>query len=526
MLQKIFFNKNIKAIKKAFIYFGLFFGLFVLVYGLFSNIHLQLLEGDSFWLIKTGENILQTQKIPKTDIFSWTAQGKKIIVYQWLFELFVGFIHLNFGLEKLVKLFAYFIYPIIFIFIPYFYLRKIWKITKPIILQVLLMPVLSFLMFFSVNIRPQVFTFLFLILQYIFLDYLRLKPNSKSRKIFIFCAFSFMYIIWANSHTGVFEGLTCIFLFFLGDLIQSKFLLRDNKLNSSSRLEYLNNQVFDWKFYLILFSICFLSSLVNPYGFEIYQHLFEIIFKQKEFNAGIGELGGGKNTTIIFFLSVFFVFHFVRYYKILSLRDYLPFVFFLTMSLFACRFFRESLLILIIIIPKMLQCLFGKYYLNIYKLKIFKFLRMLSLLKLSPVLPIILAFICLYADSDSLAMSSSGLKEFNDYKKTTEILNNFKPEKIKLFNDCVTGDYLIFNNIKHKITCDTRFDFYGNELCLKIDSVLDSPDKKTHEKYFKKNKINAVLVSKKYALSRHIENSENYKILYNTKNLILAVLMP
>jgi hypothetical protein len=44
-------------------------------------------EGDTWWHIRTGEEILVTHRMPHTDSYSWTAAGTDWIAYEWLGEV-------------------------------------------------------------------------------------------------------------------------------------------------------------------------------------------------------------------------------------------------------------------------------------------------------------------------------------------------------------------------------------------------------------------------------------------------------
>ncbi|MGH9775081.1 MAG: hypothetical protein ACRD50_09060 [Candidatus Acidiferrales bacterium] len=44
-------------------------------------------EGDTWWHLRAGEDILRTHRVPHTDSYSWTAAGTGWIAYEWLGEV-------------------------------------------------------------------------------------------------------------------------------------------------------------------------------------------------------------------------------------------------------------------------------------------------------------------------------------------------------------------------------------------------------------------------------------------------------
>ena len=51
---------------------------------------------DFWWHLKTGELIAQTHAVPRTDPFSYTADGRPWVVHEWLWEL-AAFIVYGYG---------------------------------------------------------------------------------------------------------------------------------------------------------------------------------------------------------------------------------------------------------------------------------------------------------------------------------------------------------------------------------------------------------------------------------------------
>src|SRR5215470_6215050 len=67
-----------------------------------------LADADIGWHIRTGEQILSTHSIPRTDSFSSTMEGKPWFAWEWLYDVLLGVVHRSMGLNGVVWLAALF----------------------------------------------------------------------------------------------------------------------------------------------------------------------------------------------------------------------------------------------------------------------------------------------------------------------------------------------------------------------------------------------------------------------------------
>jgi hypothetical protein len=63
-------------------------------------------DGDFWWHLKTGEYILNTRSIPKTDFFSFTNYGRAWVAHEWLSEAIFYVIYSRLGFNVLIVVFA------------------------------------------------------------------------------------------------------------------------------------------------------------------------------------------------------------------------------------------------------------------------------------------------------------------------------------------------------------------------------------------------------------------------------------
>src|SRR5580693_4482936 len=65
-----------------------------------------LADADIGWHIRTGELILATHSLPRTDPFSSTMQGRPWFAWEWLYDLALGILHQSSGLNGVAWLCA------------------------------------------------------------------------------------------------------------------------------------------------------------------------------------------------------------------------------------------------------------------------------------------------------------------------------------------------------------------------------------------------------------------------------------
>jgi hypothetical protein len=61
-----------------------------------------LTDSDTGWHIRAGEWILQSERVPATDLFSFTKAGQPWFAWEWLSDVLMAVIHHNFGLAGIV----------------------------------------------------------------------------------------------------------------------------------------------------------------------------------------------------------------------------------------------------------------------------------------------------------------------------------------------------------------------------------------------------------------------------------------
>lgn len=157
---------------------------------------------DFWWHLKTGEQIAQTNTIPRTDIFSYTAYGHEYIDHEWLFQLTQYWIFAAFGPAG-IAVAKCLVIAATLVIAGWYALRRGTGVIAA-----------TGLVFLSVAggitrliERPEIFTILFAVITYVLLDeYVR---GGEAR---LLVAVPLLAGLWANVHAAVIVGIVIQFL--------------------------------------------------------------------------------------------------------------------------------------------------------------------------------------------------------------------------------------------------------------------------------------------------------------------------
>lgn len=192
------------------------------------------IDPDFGWHIKTGEYISKSG-IPRTDIFSYTMPSFPWIDHEWLtnYLMFKAMEHIEYlGLAFIFSLLAL-LSLIASVGIPN-------NINKRIVFIIT-----AGVIFPAFGIRPQVISWLFLAILTIFLY----RENFwKKYKLFL----PVLFLIWVNLHGAFASGIVILGFFILFKTIRKRSIIID---------------------YYIVFFLCLVATLINPYGFRIWKEV-------------------------------------------------------------------------------------------------------------------------------------------------------------------------------------------------------------------------------------------------------------
>ncbi len=203
-------------------------------------------DADVWFHLKTGQYIIQTGQVPRTELSSFTNYGIPFVAHGWLSGLLFYVLYSLFGLHALTfltALLAAVAFWIVFrrtlahpIIASFSTLLAVWA-TLPII-----------------GVRPRVFTLLFASVYLALLD--NFARGGKGRRIWWLVP---LMTLWANLHGGFLIGFALIGVTLVGIPLDG-WASGGNIGDTWPRLKTL----------ALVFIGCLLAGLLNPYGLKLY----------------------------------------------------------------------------------------------------------------------------------------------------------------------------------------------------------------------------------------------------------------
>ncbi|MCF7908307.1 MAG: hypothetical protein K9L86_05510 [Candidatus Omnitrophica bacterium] len=185
---------------------------------------------DYFFHTKVGEYITISKVIPKTDIFSFTMNGKGWVDHEWLYQALIYRFHDSFGLQGFFIL-RIVLFSLIFFLLTVMVLKANWVFGFPLLVYGLQLALRRF------TLRPDNFSLLFMIIF--------LLPFVFKKK-WLLWLLPFVQLIWVNVHGFFFLGPLILILY----LILSKF----NKVSEDKDFYKMAKVVFFGSIFACLFT--------------------------------------------------------------------------------------------------------------------------------------------------------------------------------------------------------------------------------------------------------------------------------
>jgi hypothetical protein len=187
-------------------------------------------DSDAGWHIRTGEAILATGNLPRTDPFSFTRAGRPWFAWEWLADVATGGIHRANGLNGVALFYAAAITAGVWL-----WFRLHWALGGSFLIAGVMAPLLLSTCNIHWLARPHVLSWIFLLLAVF-----PRKPNLL--------VVGLVTALWANVHAS----------FFLAPVIALVFALED-------------------RWYLKAAGMALAGSLLNPYGAQLHYHVFRYL---------------------------------------------------------------------------------------------------------------------------------------------------------------------------------------------------------------------------------------------------------
>jgi hypothetical protein len=231
--------------------FGDLFFLVLLGILAFSPISNGLLrDADTGWHIRTGELILATRAIPRTDPFSYTRQGASWYAWEWMYDAVIAAIHHVSGLNGVV-LFSAAVISVTFALLFRFLLRRSGNLAVAASLTLLATAAAQVHML----ARPHVLSWLLTLL---WVENLLRFEEGETRALLWLPP---LMLVWVNVHAGFILGLGVLGVFIVGCMTRLVTAPQDGDRRKLAQL-------------LIVFSVCLLATLLTPYGYRLHMHVY------------------------------------------------------------------------------------------------------------------------------------------------------------------------------------------------------------------------------------------------------------
>jgi hypothetical protein len=227
-----------------------------------------LADSDIGWHIRTGELILATHSLPRTDPFSSTMQGQPWFAWEWLYDILLGILHQACGLNGVAWLCALLVAAIFAML-----LSQLLERGTGLLLAIVLMLLAEAASTIHLYARPHIVSWLFSLLWFVALDrwehwerWDRLELGSLPRWIPWF--FPASMLLWVNLHGGWLFGIALLGVYAFAAFVES---LRVQDAFAAIRAAHPARAM------AVTWVASAVTTLVNPFGWRLHAHIYRYL---------------------------------------------------------------------------------------------------------------------------------------------------------------------------------------------------------------------------------------------------------
>lgn len=215
-----------------------------------------LADPDIGWHIRTGELILQTHTIPRTDPFSATMHGKLWFAWEWLYDLGLEVLYQSAGLNGVNWLCAVIVASTFTLL-----LSQLIKRGSGILLAIVLMLLSECASVIHLFARPHIVSWLLTLLWFVALE--RWRAGNSQQWLPWFFPVSMLF--WVNLHGGWIVGLMLLTIYVLATSVES--WRAADEFAAVKTAHEARKMAGVW-------IVSALATVVNPFGWRLYSHIY------------------------------------------------------------------------------------------------------------------------------------------------------------------------------------------------------------------------------------------------------------
>ncbi len=227
-----------------------------------------LADADIGWHIRTGEQILATHALPRTDPFSSTMQGQPWFAWEWLYDLLLGMLHQACGLNGVVWLCALLVAALFAML-----LSQLLRRGTGLLLAIVLMLLAEAASTIHLYARPHIASWLFSLLWFVVLERWenwKRGEGGEHRSVpwWIPWFFPVSMLLWVNLHGGWLFGMALLGIYTFAAFVESRC---SPDAFSAIRIVHRARAM------AAAFVASGVATLVNPYGWRLHEHIYRYL---------------------------------------------------------------------------------------------------------------------------------------------------------------------------------------------------------------------------------------------------------
>jgi hypothetical protein len=234
---------------------------------LFTSLSVKLL-GDAGigWHIRTGQQIVATHSIPRTDPFSSKMRGKAWFAWEWLYDVIVGQLESAWGLNGPLWLTA-----VVIAAVFAWLFRLLIDRGTDLFVALLFTLLAAWASTIHFLVRPHVLSWLFILTWFWILDSTEREiPDTEAGKQQRLWFLPILMLLWVNVHGGFLVGFVLLTFYWIGAL--GTWWRADEQRLEESLLKIAAGKRVRQLTLVGVASAC--ASLMNPYGWKLHEHIY------------------------------------------------------------------------------------------------------------------------------------------------------------------------------------------------------------------------------------------------------------